>query len=64
MENAERAKLRVDALNLAYGILLQQYQDSLGRPATTIVGAGPKGAPTTEQVLAEATKLSKFVEGQ
>jgi hypothetical protein len=58
MEDGTKAKLRVEALNLAYGILLNKYQAGLGKPAT--IG---HLIPTTVAVLEEAKKLTEFIEG-
>jgi hypothetical protein len=60
MEDIDRAKFRVDALNLAYGILLNKFQAGLGMPKGSLLSAP---IPTTETVLFEAQKLIKFIEG-
>lgn len=56
MEDGIRAKYRVDALNLAYGILQQRYAVS---PAP---GSLTNPVPNTEAVLREAEKLTEFIE--
>ena len=56
MESGERAKCRIDALNLAYGILQQKFA------ATPNPGSLTNPAPNTEAVLREAEKLSEFIE--
>lgn len=60
MDDTARAKYRVEALNLAYGILIQQFQAKLGTPAGNNALTNP--IPTTEKVLAEAQKLTEFIE--
>lgn len=53
MTDEDRAKYRVEALNLAYGILNQKFITKA--PSLT------NQPPTTEQVLEEAEKLVKFL---
>lgn len=59
MEDGERARIRVDALNLAYGILINQFQSKMGQPGQTSL---TNPIPTTESVLKEARKLTDFIE--
>ncbi len=54
MTDSEIARIRLDALNLAYGILQQKFLSS--QPTLT------NHAPNTDQVLVEARKLVEFIE--
>jgi hypothetical protein len=57
MDDVDRTKYRMEALNLAYGILLNKYQAGLGKPPSLTQAP----VPTTDLIVSEAEKLISFM---